>query len=250
MKPRMPGHFPRTARWKNARNLLIGVTLIAAVYLGFSYSVLSTSLTAQRVNYEQTPADSGVAAEEVHLESDVDRTRLIGWLLGSAKDRAIVLGHGLNCYGWSGSQPGIAQAYVEAGFRVLVFDFRGHGRSGGDRLGLGWDERRDVRAAVDLLLGRGYEPGRIGIHGGSYGAATALLAAAIMPEIGAVVADSAFADMREIMEGQIEERTGISSEFAKLFCPGMRRTAPDRTHHSHQLSRHLFPGHCGETHWS
>ena len=104
---------------------------------------------------------------------------------------------------------------------MLVFDFRGHGRSGGARLGLGWDERRDVRAAVDLLLGRGFEPGNIGIDGGSYGAATALLAAAAIPEIGAVVADSAFADMRDIMERQINERTGVPIQIARLLRPGI-----------------------------
>lgn len=182
---------------------------------------MSATLTTQRVAYKQTPADSGLPAEEIHFESAVDRIPLAGWLLRSSGDRAIVLGHGLNCYGWSGSQPDIARAYVGAGFHVLVFDFRGHGRSGEDRMGLGWDERRDVRAAVDLLLRRGFEPGKIGIDGGSYGAATALLAAAAIPELGAVVADSAFADMRDIMERQIKERTGVPSQFARLLRPGI-----------------------------
>ena len=206
------------------RRLLIAagaLALVAGLYLAVSYFVLSSSLSAQRVHYELTLADSGLAAEEVQFESDVDRISLEGWLLRASGDRASVFGHGLNCYGWSGSQPDIARAYVDAGFHVLVFDFRGHGRSGGDHLGLGWDERRDVRAAVDLLLRRGFEPGKIGIYGGSYGAATALLAAAAIPELGAVVADSAFADMRDIMERQIKERTGVPSQFAGLLRPGI-----------------------------
>ncbi len=224
MKLRSPVEFPTTARSRSRRRLLIAASalaVIAAVYLGSSYLVLSTSLTAARVDYEQTPANSGLPVEEVHFESDMDRISLIGWLLESSKDRAVVLVHGLNCYGWSGSQPDLARAYVDAGFHVLVFDFRGHGRSGGNRLGLGWEERRDVRAAVDLLLRRGFEPGKIGIHGGSYGAATALLATAVIPELGAVVADSAFADIRDIMEQQIKERTGVPSQFARLLRPGI-----------------------------
>ncbi len=206
------------------RRLLIAagaLALVAGLYLAVSYFVVSATLTTQRVAYKQTPADSGLPAEEVHFKSAVDRIRLVGWLLRSAGDRAIVLVHGLNCYGWSGSQPDVARAYVEAGFHVLVFDLRGHGRSGGDLLGLGWHERWDVRAAVDLLLGRGFKPGQIGIHGGSYGAATALLATPVIPEVGAVVADSAFADMRDIMERQIEERTGVPSWLTQLFRPGI-----------------------------
>jgi pimeloyl-ACP methyl ester carboxylesterase len=148
---------------------------------------------------------------------------LAGWLLWSRSpgDRAIVLVHGLDSSAWSNDKPVVARAYLEAGFDVLVFDLRGHGGSSGDRLGLGWDERRDVRAAVDLLLGRGFEPERIGIHGTSYGAAVSLLAAAAIPEIGAVVADSAFADMRDIMYAQIQSKTGVPSQFARLLGPGL-----------------------------
>ncbi len=228
MRLRRPRYFQRIAQRVTTRRLLIvvgGLAVISAVYLGVSYFVLSASLSAQRVQYEHMPADTGIAVEEIQFESDVDKIPLVGWLLRSWGDRAIVLGHGLNCYGWSGSQPDLARAYVDAGFHVLVFDFRGHGRSGGDRVGLGWDERRDVRAAVDLLLGRGFEPGNIGIHGGSYYAATALLAAAAIPEIGAVVADSAFADMRDIMERQIEIRTGVPARIAKLLRPGLALVA-------------------------
>lgn len=220
----MPADHSEPYWLRPRRRLLIAagvLVAISAIYLLVSYLVVSATLTTQRVAYKQTPADSGLPTEEVQFESDVDRIPLVGWLLGSSRDRAIVLGHGLNCYGWSGSQPDLASALVNAGFRVLVFDFRGHGRSGGDRLGLGWDESRDVRAAVDLLLGRGFEPGNIGIDGGSYGAATALLAAAAIPEIGAVVADSAFADMRDIMERQIKERTGVPIQIARLLRPGI-----------------------------
>ena len=82
-------------------------------------------------------------------------------------------------------------------------------------------ERRDVRAAVNLLLGRGFKPGTIGVHGTSYGAAVALLAAAAIPEIGAVVADSAFADMREVMDREIKKRTGLPTWLVRRLRPGL-----------------------------
>ena len=89
------------------------------------------------------------------------------------------------------------------------------------RIAEGWLERRDVRAAVNLLLSRGFSPGRIGIHSGSYGAAAALLSTAAIPEVGAVVADSAFADVRDLMDAQIEDRTGIPAWVARFFLrPG------------------------------
>ena len=174
--------------------------------------------TSAKIDPAAPPADLRV--EPVHFESAEDKIRLAGWLLPSSGDRAIVLVHGIHSDGWCGAHADIARAYVEAGFHVLVFDLRGHGLSGGDRIGFGWLERRDVRGAVDLLLSRGFQAGRIGIHGTSYGGATALLSAATIPELGAVVADSAFADMRDVMLGQIKLKAPWLP-FVSAFSPGI-----------------------------
>ncbi len=204
-----------------------GLVAAAALYLGLSAFVVSSSLSPKSsACTNETPFDSGLDYEDVRFESDGDRILLAGWLLSSSGDRAVVLVHGLDSHAWDGGQPDIARAYAKAGFHVLAFDLRGHGRSGGHRVGLGWDERRDVRGAVDLLLERGFKPGRIGIHGGSYGAAVALLAAASIPEIRAVVADSAFADMRDVMDREIQKRTGVPSWMVRLFLrPGIALVA-------------------------
>ncbi len=225
MKSRIPVEIPKTVRRGNRRRVLIAasaLTLIVALYLAVSYFVLSASLAPAPRCPDRTPADSGVAAEAVRFRSDVDEVSLSGWFLPSRGRRAIILIQGLNDQGWNSSHSDIAAAYVGAGFDVLVFDLRGHGSSSGDRLGLGWHERRDVRAAVNLLLDRGFIPGAIGIHGGSYGAAVALLSAAAIPEIGAVVAGSAFADIRDVMDTQIEDKTGVPSWLSRHFLrPGL-----------------------------
>ncbi len=83
-----------------------------------------------------------------------------------------------------------------------------------------------MRGAVNLLLARGFKPGRIGIHGGSYGAAVALLATAAILEVGAVVAYSAFADVRDLMDAEIERKTGVPSLVTNLFLrPGIALVA-------------------------
>ena len=224
MKPRIPVEIPKTVRRENRRRVLIAAGAFAvsvALYLGVSYFILSKSLEPIRTVSDQTPIDSGLAPEEIHFESDVDRIPLAGWLFPSSGDRAIVLLHGLSSHSWCGGQPDVARAYVKAGFHVLIFDLRGHGSSGGELLGLGWHERRDVRGAVNLLLARGFSSGRIGIQGGSYGAAVALLATAAIPEVGAVVAYSAFADVRDLMDAEIERKTEVPSRVTKLFRPGI-----------------------------
>ncbi len=229
MKPGTLVDVPKTAWPRIRRRLLILIGTLAvsgALYLGVSYFILSKSLDPIRTVSDRTPIDSGLAPEEIHFESDVDRIPLSGWLLPSSGDRAIVLLHGLSSHSWCGGQPDVARAYVKAGFHVLIFDLRGHGLSGGELLGLGWHERRDVRGAVNLLLARGFRPGRIGVHGGSYGAAVALLSAAAIPEVGAVVAYSAFADVRDLMDAEIKRKTGVPSRVTKLFLrPGIALVA-------------------------
>jgi fermentation-respiration switch protein FrsA (DUF1100 family) len=47
------------------------------------------------------------------------------------------------------------------------------------------------------------------------------LSTAAIPDIGAVVADSAFADVRDVMDAEIEARTGIPALLIKLLRPGL-----------------------------
>jgi len=206
----------------------LGMVMVgmAVLYCIGSYAVLSQSLAAKRKVPEATPRELIARAEPVRFQSTTDGTPLSGWLLSSSDRRAIVLVHGVDSHGWDGSHPDLARAYTSAGFSVLTFDLRGHGRSGGDRLGFGWKERDDVRAAVELLLSRGFRPGSIGIHGTSYGAAAALLAAAEIPELGAVVADSAFADIRDLLVAQVRSRSGAPAWLARLLVwPGIQGLA-------------------------
>ena len=207
----------RTRRW--LRLAIVGSLLVAVLYLAICALILHLVTTPQPKPNPPGP-DPDLSVEALHFESAEDKIPLAGWLLPSSGDRAIVLVHGINSDGWCGAHTDIARAYVEAGFHVFIFDLRGRGRSGGDRIGFGWLERRDVRGAVDLLLSRGFQAGRIGIHGTSYGGATALLSAATIPELGAVVADTAFADVRDVMLGEIKRKIPWLP-FVSVFSPGI-----------------------------
>jgi len=202
----------RGLRWA----LAAGAALLA-LYLGASYAVFTIALTPLRKPHDQTPVSAGLRAQEVWIESAKDRTRLYGFFLPGGSDRAIVMVHGVDSNCWDGNDREIARAYLARGYSVMLFDLRAQGSSEGKLLGLGWKERDDVLAAVRYLLGRGFKGGRIGIHGSSYGAATAILAAAYIPEIGAVAADSPFADIRDMMEQELRAKLG----FGKLFGPGV-----------------------------
>ena len=94
------------------------------------------------------------------------------------------------------------------GYDVLLLDLRDHGGSTIEdgRTAGGTEEYRDVLGAVDWLVARGAEPGRIGILGTSMGAATAIMAAGQDERIAAVWEDSGYADLEaRIAEGLADE---------------------------------------------
>jgi fermentation-respiration switch protein FrsA (DUF1100 family) len=87
-----------------------------------------------------------------------------------------------------------APALHAAGFNVLLFDFRAHGRSDGQQITFGYLERRDVQGAVAFLLSRGMR--RIGLLGFSLGGIVAVLSTPLCPEVAAVVTDGGPIRMR------------------------------------------------------
>ena len=215
---------------RSKKGPILGITGFLFMFLGTGYfavagMIVSMSLDpGERTIIGEPPAGYTIADQRMMTSDGMD---LAAWVVtgpNTPGDRAIILVHGLDNQAWNGTNRSLAAAYVDAGFTVLGLDLRGHGISGGQVLGLGWYERADIRAAVDVLLATGFAPGRIGIHGMSYGAATALLAAASIPEIGAVISDSSWADIRDVMDAEIEDRTGMPASVARWLRPGIALT--------------------------
>jgi dipeptidyl aminopeptidase/acylaminoacyl peptidase len=87
----------------------------------------------------------------------------------------------------------------QAGYHVLLFSYRGHGRSEGNRFNFSYGAResKDIDAAAAFLLeGKGIK--KIGVIGHSVGAASAIISAARNSRISAVVAAAPFPSVEEL----------------------------------------------------
>lgn len=94
----------------------------------------------------------------------------------SGRVPGIVLAHG-----FAGAQyPAMAAYLAGLGYGVLAFDFRGYGKSGGERGNVIPSEQvSDIRNAVTCLAQRPeIDPARIGVIGSSLGGSIAIMAAA------------------------------------------------------------------------
>jgi uncharacterized protein len=143
--------------------------------------------------------DDGQPLAQVALPTS-DDLWLSGWYIPSQNHAAVILQHGYGAN--SGQMLPVGLMLARYGYGVLLFDFRGHGRSEGDFVTFGHDEVRDTEAALDFLLEQpDVDPERIGVIGNSMGGATAILAAADNPQLRAVVAEGTFAEVRDIETG-------------------------------------------------
>lgn len=159
---------------------------------------------------EQTPADYGLDYREVGFRS-TDGLDLAGWWVPrNGASRAAVLVPGLGADKSERHVLETAPLYARAGYSVLMIDLRAQGSSEGERITMGYQEVRDVRGALAWLEGRGFERGEVTVHGWSMGAVTALGAGT---GVGAVVADSAYADLPRILRERLPEASGLPAFF-------------------------------------
>lgn len=172
----------------------------------FSYKQAQSYLHPVR-NYAATDllVANNIQYQEIELTTE-DGIILSAWYtppkpaLQSPRRGSGVEGNGaliLVAHGYGDARPvDFYVLFASYGYGVLAWDFRAHGKSGGEFSSLGYYEVRDVKAALDYALAR---PGvkQVGAWGGSMGAVTMIRAAAKYPQIEALVADSPFSTLEE-----------------------------------------------------
>lgn len=183
--------------------MITGFALLALLLLaliGVSYWISSRLLYSRRQPIMLTPAAYGLAYEDVTFRSK-DGLLLQGWWLPAAATRrngtepVVILLHPHfgNRHGLSVQQQGwarlfttevnllkLAQACHQAGFTVLMFDFRSHGASQQGLCAGGLTEDQDVIGAVDYVFKRMATETKatpaVGVIGFGLGATAALAA--------------------------------------------------------------------------
>lgn len=92
-----------------------------------------------------------------------------------------------------------ARVFAAEGYRAVLVDQRGHGRSTGQWSTYGVVESRDMLAVLNELDQRELLVDPLGVAGVSFGAATAVQMADVEPRIRAMVLISTFTTMREVI---------------------------------------------------
>jgi uncharacterized protein len=120
----------------------------------------------------------------------------------------------------------VAALEYEFGYNVLLFDFRGHGESESVATSGGNAETHDLEAALTVASQQPEtQPGKIIIHAFSMGASIALLTPP-HPDVVAIIADSPYARLDEILCRFVQWRLLQESTRWKPPLQQLRRTFP------------------------
>jgi alpha-beta hydrolase superfamily lysophospholipase len=167
--------------------MVVGIAAAALIVV----PALSTAVAASHVPptnlADVDPATLGLTVRDVTFRTP-DGVRLSGWYVPSTNGDAVVLLHGSG--GTRTSVLRHAPALAQLGYGVLLYDARGHGRSDGRAMDLGWYGDDDVGGAVAFVRRQpDAAGGRVLAVGISMGGAQALGALPVVPELCAVVAE-------------------------------------------------------------
>ena len=113
-------------------------------------------------------------------------------------DRFVILTHG-----YTDNRLGslkYMKMYLDLGFNCIIYDLRDHGENARTFCTYSVREARDLIEVIDDTYAR-YGNVPLGLHGESLGAATTVMCLRYHPDIEFAVADCAFADIENVLEG-------------------------------------------------
>ena len=185
------------------------VVILLLIFIGLPYliSTMYTGSVGPRRKANSTPADHGLAYEDVTLTAS-DGLNLAAWYIPNDVGRGTVI----YCHGHLNHKGQMLDQAVflhENGFRGVLFDFRRHGDSEGDLTTFGYYEWRDAQAAIRYAVEERGEEGPVILWGISMGAATALLTASEESGIDAVIAESSFYAASETLRSDLSRMFGL-----------------------------------------
>ncbi|HKJ76066.1 MAG TPA: alpha/beta hydrolase [Gammaproteobacteria bacterium] len=181
------------ALWAVARLLVLAyMVVLLFVYLTQSRLIYYPQVPERGLH--GTPADLDLDFTEVTVTT-ADGVRLHGWFIPHEPARGTVLFFHGNA-GNIGHRLGTLELLHQMGLNVMLFDYRGYGRSGGRPSEQG--TYRDAEAVWGYLTAdRGLAPDSIVLFGRSLGGAVAAWLAARVPA-GALVLDSTFTSVPDL----------------------------------------------------
>ncbi len=193
-------------------NVFLAVGLASIVMTGSGcIGPLFTAITVYSPNHQrmvradQDPDQTTLAAwgvtEQARIDLGTPALSLLTWKVDPPEGKT-PRGTILCVHGYRSEMETLlptARVFSAAGYRVVLVDLPGHGRSTGTRIAYGVLEAHDLTALLDELQRIGWIKGPLGTWGMSMGASTVIRLAANDPRIQAVVAVAPYDNLQDLI---------------------------------------------------
>ena len=189
--------------------LVIIIIILLLIIIGFSLFLASYSYKFKKEPNKYTPAKYGYAFKEISI-STKNNKRLYGWWIPAENPNnenrpTIILIHG-----WSRNVDRM-MSYIKqlhpAGYNLLAFDSRCHGRTDDDKFSSMVKFMEDISASIDYSENLpNVDTNRIGVLGLSIGGASSIYAASLDRRIKSLVTIGAFSHPTKVMGDEFKKR--------------------------------------------
>ena len=189
--------------------MLITILIIIFCLIGISLLLGSHSYKFKKEPNKYTPAKYDFDFQEIKIPTKNDKN-LYGWWIPADNTKnenkpTLILIHG-----WSRNVDR-TMAYIKklhpAGYNLLAFDSRCHGKSDNDKFSSMLKFMEDIRTAIDYAEKLpNVDKNRVGVVGLSIGGAASVYAAALDKRIKAVVTVGAFSHPKKVMGLEFKKR--------------------------------------------
>jgi len=208
------------ARFSRRKKLVAALlVLVVLVFVVVPAYIAYASLHPARCDSTETPGDYGLAYVDVEVVTE-DGVLLKGWVIepagGVEKDAVLVIMHGYTSCKADPDLLAVASAFAKMGYWVVMFDFRGHGESNGTTTIGPKEARYDAPAILGLVEER--FPGRpVALLGYSMGGVVAIMAGNGDPRVTAIISDSPYPVLSEVVPRWLKAKMGIPTWYSSLI---------------------------------
>lgn len=155
--------------------------------------------------------------EDVFINS-FDNLKLHGYILKTENsDKWAITVHGYT--NKAESMSAMAYKYHSLGYNILMPDLRGHGKSEGSYVGMGWHDRLDILKWIDLIINENKDA-KILLHGISMGAGTVMMVSGEeLPEnVKVIIEDCGYTSAKEQLAYNLKTMFKLPSFPILNFC--------------------------------
>lgn len=191
---------------------LVGVLFYnLALNANYSKDIIYAEYNDENLNDAQKWLEEKSNYSGKYIES-YDKLQLHSYVVSQNSNKWAIVVHG---YGGSGKLMSDKSKYFyDMGYNVLIPDLRGHGKSEGDYIGMGWKDRLDIISWINFII-KENPNAEIVLHGTSMGAATVLMTSGenLPSNVKAIVADCAYTSAWDEFSYQLETYLKVPSSY-------------------------------------